>query len=82
MTTIDIRDDARQMKITEIVFADNSPDIEHHDVVIKLVLSDIHPRYFFVENFAENYKTFRRSDLDNLIKALQKAKELGWGDNG
>lgn len=68
--SIDIRDTSEE-KITQIRFSSED------GVAIKLRLS-IGGEVLLVDNIGDGNHSFDLQDIDNLIKALEKAKEL-WG---
>jgi hypothetical protein len=80
MATIDIRNE-QLGKIDKIVFANDSGLSESNWAVnLSLIEGDNHFRgYIRISAEADNNSVgLRRADVENLIKALQKAVELGW----
>ena len=72
MTTIDIRKDSVET-IDEIVFYDNCTLTQDDGAVgIKCDCGTMRGSYYCVEF---------KDEAENLIKALQKALELGWFDD-
>ena len=65
MTTIDIRDNTIIM-ITEIKFSNNE------------LVSNENEYIEFAQNIPNRSLFILKSDIPNLIAALNKAKELGW----
>jgi hypothetical protein len=78
MAQIDIRGCVKTEEIEKIVFAPISDESERTVGISVDINNIIHPNHFFIENDTDDYLSFRRSDLRNLIKALEKAVELGW----
>ena len=74
MSTIDIRN--LSGRIEKIVFADNDPDN-----FVAVELKYLPSGYGGLDIVDEQGCCVRvkNEDIDNLILALQKAKELGWG---
>ena len=68
MSTIDIRSETSQ-PIREIVFADNNSECAYY-------LSYIHHTQEMYLHSDDTCHPIRVSDIDNLIKALNKAKEI------
>jgi hypothetical protein len=81
MTTLDIRTKSAE-PICTIVFAEKagSGDVRQD---VSSSISDmpaLHPGYIFLQSAggSSDYLAIRRSDVSNLILALQEAQEL-WG---
>jgi hypothetical protein len=72
MSSIDIRNPAAE-QIDKIIFASYCP---RFDVAISLDKDD---EYIAITDECGTYIRLENKDIDNLILALQKAKELGWG---
>ena len=76
MSTIDIL--AGGVEIDKIVFANDVETSEEHCSLAFYLATwhkVVHAKYIFIEG-GNDYVAIRRSDIDNLIKALEKAKEL------
>lgn len=73
MTTIDIRNVCEQ-QIEEIQFADEG---DYYNVQF-LIREDENNNVTIKANHAEPLVIESKEDAENLIKALQKAMELGW----
>lgn len=79
MSTIDVRTQSSE-EVLNIIFAQqvSSCSSERTDLVYKLNKHDMHKGCIFIEAQTGEYVAVRKTDLDNLIKALQQAKKLGW----
>lgn len=74
MAKLDIRN-YNQEKIDEIVFASGHGHTRHS---VRLKLEGGNDKIFFIEAGDSQYVSVHKDDVKNLIKALEKAVELGW----
>jgi hypothetical protein len=68
MATIDIR--ATDEKVDKIVFSSATYEIANS--------LELDSRVVILKNDEDDYMNIQKADVQNLIKALQKAVELGW----
>lgn len=76
MPSIDIRDEDDE--IDKIVFANDAETSEEHSALAFFLATGhevFHDKFIFIEG-GNDYVAIRRSDVGNLIKALQKAQEI------
>lgn len=77
MAKIDIRDQSAE-DITVITFGDSAHTDERYDIANEINVTSLHDDYIFFENGQGEFIPVRKTDVGNLIKALQKAQEI-WG---
>lgn len=78
MSSIDIRGLDEDDVITEIIFGTARDVTERTDTTHFLCVGHdgMHPDYIFIEAAGSEFVSIRRGDVGNLIKALEKAKEI------